>query len=262
MKSGQQDFEQSQSIVPSIVQKADVPASHRARPRCTGSLRPVGLVMIVLTAWAAGCGEQPAKIPPIAKTPPTAKSPDKASTTPKSPPERPSPRLWLDDEMAQLVKSFGYDEAYVIRWQNGEVDGWVEFDGEKGVERESLNSLAIHTEHDKHKAATSDALKRVTSGWIVVAMHKDAKLPGNSYRCHAKLNFTYEYEKKGNRTCLKAFHSEPIEGNVRLWSPNDVKGVTGPGTTSFMVDEWVELQKYRDGKETPWLKVRIVPPPK
>ena len=258
MPSGQQIAVRRPSVLASGARNADAPSPRSARHCRSGSLRPAGLVMVILMAWSVGCGEQPVKTMPAVKP---------SSTAVASAQSRPElrPRLWLDDEMAQLVKSFGYDEAYVIRWRNGAVQGWVEFDNAKGVERVSLDSVVQNIKQSDQKAASSDGPippGRVASGWIAVAMRTDKKSPGKVCQCHVQQWYSCEYKTGKADSLYYENQGESNDGRVRLWSRDDLKGVIAPPLSNVVSDESVVLLKQRKGKGTPWLDIRLVAPPR
>src|SRR5690349_20090578 len=49
--------------------------------------------------------------------------------------EKTRPKLWLDEDAAESIRVLGYDDVFVLRWQRGEVEGWVEFEEEGGSKR-------------------------------------------------------------------------------------------------------------------------------
>src|SRR4051812_2475510 len=50
------------------------------------------------------------------------------------------PRLWVDDNAAKVIRSLGYEYVWLLRWQGGVVDGWVEFDEPDGPKRFPLDA--------------------------------------------------------------------------------------------------------------------------
>ena len=40
-----------------------------------------------------------------------------------------------DDDLESAIKSLGYDHAYIFRWRNANLTGWVQFDSDDGVRR-------------------------------------------------------------------------------------------------------------------------------
>jgi hypothetical protein len=235
------------------------------------------VIMATLTLSTGDCSKPPATIPAVdAKPAPAAASTESAA--------QPVRRIWLDEDVARLVKSLGYDEAYVIRWENSEIRGWVEFDGEDGAKRVTLDSIpSDRREADVSpfpgtlstgrafggKADTTatamDSKRRsreeVASGWILVALRKDPGVPANAYQVRIEQGFRTEYDPG---EAEKSLAGVPNLLGINTYKRNTAEGrlILGSPWTQNRSDSHLSFLKYRNGKDEPWLELRLADPSK
>ena len=72
------------------------------------------------------------------------------------------PRFWKDDEAAEVIEALGYDHAYVYRWQNGDIEGWIQFDGQ---DRRRFDSKHYRPENIREEI--KDQLNRLARSWVI-----------------------------------------------------------------------------------------------
>jgi hypothetical protein len=68
-------------------------------------------------------------------------------------------KFWSDDDTADAILSLGVDEAYLFRWQNSHVTGWVELDGENGPERFKLDTLRARARRTNRVKTTTSVIQ-------------------------------------------------------------------------------------------------------
>jgi len=167
-------------------------------------------------------------------------------------PSKQYPALRADGEAAEVVKALGYDEAYVFRWQNSAVDGWVEFDSDGGPKRVSLGETREASRPNVKPVPGMDP--RRISGFLVVAMRKEPAAEGEErYEVRVEQGFKYD----GCPAQWDTFRGGSHVGKVKLWSKKDLAGVILPRQAHYEEDSSVSLQKYVEGKPVNWLELRI-----
>src|SRR5437016_2081349 len=60
------------------------------------------------------------------------------------------PKLWLDqnEDTRRPLDLLGYDYSFVLRWQHGELDGWVQVDLPEGPKKIPINTSASGPKRD------------------------------------------------------------------------------------------------------------------
>jgi hypothetical protein len=168
------------------------------------------------------------------------------NTTSSGPPG--SAKFWEDDEAAKAIRSLGYDAAYLFRWQNGHVDGWVEFDGDGGPKRAISDTRPASRPGEKPSRPLEPGR---LSGFVVVAMRKLPSKQGEEYEVRVEQRFEYDMGS-GARA---VYNGASQSGKVRTSSKKDqlqTAGISGDG--------YAALMKHVDGKSVNWFELRLVPP--
>ena len=168
--------------------------------------------------------------------------------------EKTRPKLWLDEDAAKSITLLGYDNVYVIRYQHGEVEGWVEFD-EEGVPKQI--SLDSRPKQGEKRAAAEQ------SGSITIALRREKKsdgpqTPTDTFQIQMGINAMH---KNSGSSAIGIGKSAPIKVKMDP-NPNAVKTPHGRALGSPFGDvsdnNQIVLKRFVDQKETPWLKVKLV----
>jgi hypothetical protein len=149
--------------------------------------------------------------------------------------------------MAEAVKALGYPEAYVFRWQDGVLEGWVEFEADGGPQRHRLD---FGNTMGNNRAPMPPA--ETLSGIVVVAFRKQAGAAEGEYLCSLVQRIIVEV-----RSGRSAVTLGPLQGKLRREKNGEGamkdSRVQATGTS-------VSLSKDVDGKPVPWLELRLVQP--
>src|SRR3954453_8747775 len=129
-----------------------------------------------------------------------------------------SPKFWSDDETAKAIRALGYDEAYLFRWQNSHVDGWVEVDGGGGPKRATFDTRRASRPDEKPGRPLEPGR---LSGFVVLAMRKLPSAQGEEYEVRVEQRFEYDMGS-GERA---GYNGASQLGKVRTSSKKDPEGV-------------------------------------
>ncbi len=137
------------------------------------------------------------------------------------------------------------DEVYVIRWEHGELHGWVKLDPQDDSASLSRD-LSIPVDLSR-APGVEDA-----SGWLVVAMHILSDTPGTAYDVRIEEQFTL---RKADESRTMSFKS--CRGTLLRVPPDiDADNQESRKTSSYGLDH-VELTKFQDGQSISWLELRL-----
>lgn len=212
-------------------------------PKCTA-------VLLILAL--AGCSEQAAK-------PPQTEVPSVAATLPK-PTDIDRPRLWTDGPAAEMIKAMvGYDPGdtvSVVRWENGDVEGWVDLDQGEGTKRTPLATPGASTGEPSKQAPGT----KKTSGWIVVALQRQPDKDPIEYRCRVVGEVTFFKEHESNVVVATRYRFATAEGPLVLQPPEVSAGMAEFTPDSFTMPRVIggksaEFGPGGGGKN--WLEVRL-----
>jgi len=229
-------------------------------------MRKLGILSLIMIN-VVGCGPNVAPEPAIGK-------PVVPSTAVESEQARVRPRLWLDDEAAAMIKVVsGYtdpnDKVSVIRWENGNLSGWVKFESRENSTPLSYNlsvppdrsdavgstplSSSLSVPPDRSDAVGVDH----TSGWLVVAMRKLSDSPGEAYDVRIEEQYTLH---KGNTAQTHGFDSR--RGTLLRVPPDvapedDLQAITLSESLSSKDSHYFALKKWQDGESVSWLELRL-----
>jgi hypothetical protein len=80
------------------------------------------------------------------------------------------PRFWRDEEVEEIIKSLGFDEVFVLRWNRGVVKSWTQFDSASVPETWEFDSAKTKIDLEDSAPSTESS-----SGQIVVAMTRKSE---------------------------------------------------------------------------------------
>ena len=214
-------------------------------------------ILLVVVITAVGCVKKPTPEPS------NAQPVDPARVTDVQPP-KPSPKLWLDNQAADMVKAvLGYsreDDVYVIRWEHvDQLHGWVKLDPKVGSEPVSYDLTILPSDILKGSKAVATHREFGLSGWAVVTMRKLANTPGSAYDVRVEQQFTQQYIASEGNDMSQTSGFESRRGTLlRMPANTDPNNFEGR-TLSRGSQDWIELKKCQDGRSVSWLEVRIGP---
>jgi hypothetical protein len=162
------------------------------------------------------------------------------------------PRFWKDDEGAEVIEALGYDNAYVYRWQNGDIEGWIQFDGQ---DRRRFDSKHYRPKNIPEEIKDQLDLKR-SSGVVVVALRKQSGVADGSYiyQCQAGgiVRFDAPHGEESPRWAGSKWAAP--QGNIRAEA-----GPHGDVLGGRSDPRAISLFTYANQVETPWTEIRFVP---
>jgi hypothetical protein len=161
----------------------------------------------------------------------------------------PPAKIWLDEDATDAIRVLGYAEAYVFRWQGGVPDGWVEFNGEGGPQRKQLDWCRTMARQFMDQGGARSPAERF-SGLVVVALKKRDKAAGVDYDC--SLGMCISDKNAGKVSTVRL---GPIQGQATLRRATPIKLWEARDTA-------VTLNRDVEGKQVPWLELRLVEPGK
>jgi hypothetical protein len=167
-----------------------------------------------------------------------------------------NPKLWLDQDAGEVVRHLGCDYVYLVRWRNGILDGWVEFDEADGPKQFPLDHS--RQAFDRSSKAGRKPVAKGSKGNILVSLRQIGK--SDEFDCEVIGDFTVWHEggSGGGQTYSK-------KGKVKLENyPAEDKFFGG----GFRFGKW-----HRDGGQLtvercvnktalPWVSVKLVEVPK
>jgi hypothetical protein len=167
-----------------------------------------------------------------------------------------SPKFWSDNEAAAAIKSLGYDQAYLFRWQSGHVDGWVEFNGEGGPNRVKFDTRQASRPAGKPGGPLEP---RRLSGFVVVAMRKLPSAEWEEYEVKVEQRFEYDMGSDERAGARALYTGVSQLGKVRTRSKKDLDGGK-LRTASVTGNTSAALMKHVEGKSENWFELRLVSP--
>jgi hypothetical protein len=157
-------------------------------------------------------------------------------------------KFWSDDEAAKAIRSLGYDEAYLFRWQNSHVTGWVELEGEDGPKHVDLDSRRALDE----RGQPLDGGR--LSGFVVVAMRKWPSAEWEEYEVQVEQRCEYDMG-----SIKKTYNGTSQVAKLKRSSKKELEGGT-LRTASGWTNCSATLMKYVDGKSADWFELRLTAP--
>jgi hypothetical protein len=157
-----------------------------------------------------------------------------------------SAKVWSDDEAANAIRSLGYEEAYLFRWQNSHITGWVELEGEGGPKRVDLDTRrAVDNQGQPLDAGR-------LSGFVVVAMRKRPSAEWEEYEVQVEQRCEYDMGS-GKR---EGYKGASQVAKLKRSSKKDLEGEK-LRTALGLTNSSATLKKYVDGKSADWLELRL-----
>jgi hypothetical protein len=206
-------------------------------------MREIGLLFLAV-ATVAGCGMQEGTermdAQPLVQS--SLEAPRQQSVT---------PRLWLDEDAAEMVRvTAGYsepeDRVWVIRWEHGKLRGWAKFESREEP-LPLLCNLGVPPDHPG-AVGVDDA-----SGWLVVAMRKLANTPGEAYNVRIDEQFTLHEGDSAQAYGVESRRGTLVRVPADI-SPEDdwnSRQLSSKGSSRFTLTKW------QDGGAAPWLEVSV-----
>ena len=164
-----------------------------------------------------------------------------------------APKLWFDTDAQDSIKLLGYDHAYVIRWQHGKLEGWIEFDEEGGPKQQRLDSNSKKREGEE------------VSGTIVIALQREKeKVDKKADTFQVQMAFSEWFKRpelgSGGGGSSRSTFKVKMEPNPIFCKGGDVMQ-GGPGHWMSLGKEIV-VTRFVGQNEVPWLKLQLVVAPK
>jgi hypothetical protein len=156
-----------------------------------------------------------------------------------------SAKFWSDEEAAKAIRSLGYDEAYLFRWQNSHITGWVELEGEDGPKRVDLDSRRALDEQGQPLDGGR------LSGFVVVAMRKRPSAKWEEYEVQVEQRCEYDMG-----SIKKIYHGTSQVAKLKRSSKKDLEAEK-LRTALGLTNSSATLKKYVDGKSADWLELRL-----
>jgi hypothetical protein len=163
-----------------------------------------------------------------------------------------TPKLWIDEEAAKTLRELGNNHVWLFRWQGGVTDGWVEFDEPGGPKRISLD--ASRRESVQLSRAGKRPVAKGSRGAILLTLRQIGKL--DDFDCQMYGDYWVGYEGGGS-----VGGSYSSKGKVRLeqnktqHSSSRFGAFTSPG---FIPSIPASLNRYVQGKQVPWVSIKLV----
>lgn len=195
-----------------------------------------------------------------------------------------SPRIWLDSEATNVAKLAARSlasgsELTVIRWENGFVEGWVQFDGDDSPERTQLDvqRQLVKQIADKEGGRVPAAVR--LSGMAIVSTSKvvGTGVDGGEhewFECKIIIQTTWTEEDGGEKS-TNSIAMGPIIGRVKLARGQISKSPPPEGGDMFAAREgeqsFINGQKerttYRFWKKSRmslegplWMQLKVIAP--
>lgn len=168
------------------------------------------------------------------------------------------PKLWLDqnEDTRRVLQLLGYEQSFVIRWQHGELEGWIEVDQHAPVE------LGVPQPGGTTRIPINRKQKRdpaEVTGILVVALRRE-NLASDMFLLQWGYNDGTKAGTSGQHASATP-HKIKMDPDPKAQKEQKLPdGATVPGGPkwSAVVDNQFTATRFVGQKEVPWLSVKLV----
>ena len=167
------------------------------------------------------------------------------------------PKLWVDQDAAHVIRELGYQHVWFLRWKNGILDGWLEFDEADGPKRVALDES--RQSFDQLVKVGKKPVASGSQGNILITFRQIGK--SDEFDCDVKVDFMVHLESGGGGG---ATYSK--KGKVKLEkyeaTPHSVTRFGSYSNPGYSQPFEISVNRYRNNKAAAWLSIKLVDLPK